>query len=783
MAKGPSQAVHDSARNTIAMDKVINDLRAKKADLERRQKEAISKGDPDEADYLKSELSTVQRTLDARLKDRATVSKPRQEFAKQNQKTANQIHNEWLKARAKGDKKAMAKLEAEHKKVTANQAYAGAALDKGNKNATESASAATTPAPEATTATPAGQNQAGIPALSDDELRKFLGGVLPDEREEVLNKLEAKGGHSIKTAYYGYDKKRANPNMRTASDYRTSLNKLLEEYASPHDLYGIAGMPAIFLDNTDPPGRGDQRGVGYNYLVNNIIYGTYVAFKPGYIEWDITDEEGEGMDSGSIPTGIVGKMFTGTLASNRPQVDQVYRDVARACRICAYMMGLDDVAFPFKLNTIGLKQQEQSWIRNRGNHGGYRSFKGNFLFTSTTGNTKNMMTAEAYRSIGQGLASIVVNRMESPDNKYGSVEIGDAGFFAFRVSGNIEFQDSITNATATNPVKELGDNMLGDTDDLIKYFAGRFGLNPHKDGAGALAYIVGDPMLPEVWNSSSYEKQYSFSIVLSTPYGNPLSVFMNIMYPMIKMCMLALPLGIGGFQTSPPICRVFSAGAINTEYGLITSLSIEKNMKTLNDAGMPTEVTMNVQVTDLNAFLYKEKAGWFNASVKLSTGFSIFLATMIGQNFSTISSGHRQRLNQSLIKVEAADQVGSWAQKIQYWWKDWTAGMFSGAVGYKDSIQLRFTKVSAVWDTVVKYGTQAPLMQTGKEIYGDVNTNKDGTPIAAEVGPNGVAKPVGNLNGVKETSTGNKTTGKKTSAPTKSSSTNRRGRNTINRNK
>ena len=58
---------------------------------------------------------------------------------------------------------------------------------------------------------------------------------------------------------------------------------------------------------------------------------------------------------------------------------------------------------------------------------------------------------------------------------------------------------------------------------------------------------------------------------------------------------------------------------------------------------------------------------------------------MIGQNFSTISSGHRQRLNQSLIKVEAADQVGSWAQKIQYWWKDWTAGMFSGLVGYKDS--------------------------------------------------------------------------------------------------
>ena len=135
-------------------------------------------------------------------------------------------------------------------------------------------------------------------------------------------------------------------------------------------------------------------------------------------------------------------------------------------------------------------------------------------------------------------------------------------------------------------------------------------------------------MLPQVWSSSSYDKSYSFDIVLSTPYGNHLSVFMNIMYPIIKMAILALPLGIGGFQTSPSICRVFSAGAINTEYGLITSLAIEKNMKTLNDAGLPTEVTMHVTLQDLNAYLYKEKAGWFNASVTLSTGFSIFLGTL-----------------------------------------------------------------------------------------------------------------------------------------------------------
>ena len=603
------------------------------------------------------------------------------------------------KANQTGGKAAMDKVKKEHEADQKRLRY----TDKGiteiqNEHAKKNEKVEGSSKASSATTTSVDSSSAN-PLFNDDELKKILG-IMPDDAEKKLDKFEKSAGKSIKTAYYGYDKNITNPDGRTSRAYRSQLNSLIEKYATPHDMYGIGGMPAIFLDNTDPPGKPNSNIVGRNYLINNVLNGTYVAFKPGYIEWAFTDDDASAMESGQKPMGVVGKMFTGTLAHNKPQVDQYYRDVSRACRILSFQMGLNDVAFPFTLNSAGDVQQG-GWFAKRGNQGGYKNVKGNFLFTSTTGNTKHMMTAETYRAIGQSLAAIVVNRQETPGI---GVEKGDAGFVAFRVSGNIEFTDTISNNPAENPVKELADSLFGSTDDLIKYFAGRFGVNPAKEGQGAAAFLVGEPMLPQVWSSSSYDKSYSFDIVLSTPYGNHLSVFMNIMYPIIKMAILALPLGIGGFQTSPSICRVFSAGAINTEYGLITSLAIEKNMKTLNDAGLPTEVTMHVTLQDLNAYLYKEKAGWFNASVTLSTGFSIFLGTLAGVNFSTISIKSRAAISQALTKVESAEHVQSWGTRVNYWFKDFVASLGTPFVNAKESIAMRYAKIS---------GAASGLMQGG----------------------------------------------------------------------
>ena len=230
------------------------------------------------------------------------------------------------KANQTGGKEAMNKVKKSHEADQSRLRYTDKTLtETQNENAQKVGSGALAKGigntlknavNNAANGTSSTESSSATPLFNDEELKKLLG-ILPDEAEKKLDKFEKSAGRSIKTAYYGYDKNITNPDGRTARAYRSQLNSLIEKYATPHDMYGIGGMPAIFLDNTDPPGKPNSNIVGRNYLINNVLNGTYVAFKPGYIEWAFTDDDAAAMEGGQKPMGVVGKMFTGTLAHNR----------------------------------------------------------------------------------------------------------------------------------------------------------------------------------------------------------------------------------------------------------------------------------------------------------------------------------------------------------------------------------------------------------------------------------------------------------------------------------
>ena len=522
----------------------------------------------------------------------------------------------------------------------------------------------------------------------------FLGGSDLEAHTKTIEAIDSGISSGLKNPFNGYTKADSNPHYRATGGYRNSLNNILLKNASPRDIHGISGMPPVFLPNTDPPAvtnSGVKDIVGRHYFRSNIIYATFVAFKPGYVRWDISGQDADSLKEGISPMGIISKAITGTLAYNRANVDQVWRDISRTNRMTAYMMGLNDVAFPFNLSASSQgKQQEKGlfrWIATAGNRSGGKSMKGNWLLASSTQST-NIMTADGYRSIGQMLASLVVNKMESPVMNVAD-DAGDAGFMAFRVSGNIETQEALNNSTKQSPIKEMIDSTLGMTGDVLGHvMKSTFG----EDNI-FVGLMTGRAMIPDVWDNSSFQKSYSFEVVLSSPYGNNLSLFLNIYYPISKMIHLALPMGVGGFQTSPPICRVFSAGSINTEFGIISSLTIDRNMKALSDTGMSTEVTLRVTVDDLNPYLYKEKPGWFNKSVELSTGITIFMATIVGQNISTISRNHRRQWNKALIWQEANQWRESIGDRIAYGLADYASDLLTPFMQASDSWSIKLAKV------------------------------------------------------------------------------------------
>lgn len=502
-----------------------------------------------------------------------------------------------------------------------------------------------------------------------------------------INSVASKAGEEVNLAQLAKAKD---------SYYNLGKKNYIATLTTPHALYGIGGMPASFLPNTDPPTILNPNGVGYTYLTHNVTYGNYIVFQPGYLQWALSGEKIMNIISNpSAAAGTIAQLFTGNLVSNMHAVDTYYQDVERACRVAIYMMGISTARMPFAIGGQTSRKPKAAADRK-----GNQMAGGKGAFGVGAGSSKvntyhfNQMTRWQWRSIGVDLANVIANKNLSDIMTPGEAKEEDLGVVPFFVDGSIDVVNQLTSSTADNPMKEaLG--AMGTTSDLMKMVIGNVGLsnNPIKDSA--IAFFTGQPLMPQIWQSSTFDKSYSCTIKLASHSGHPVSIFMNVIYPLIKLSLLALPLGIGGFQTSPPILRVFSLGSINTEYGLITSFNVAKNMESLTDLGMPSEITIQLNIADLNPFLYKEKPGWFSKSVELSTGFSNWLATIIGINITTIGTGARQTWNKEMKSMDSTMQGNLMRENGIFAFQNFkdTIASFIDGSNSKDGRGLNFTDV------------------------------------------------------------------------------------------
>ena len=132
-----------------------------------------------------------------------------------------------------------------------------------------------------------------------DEAKKYDENKSPDVEfgaedgydKDFLKKWEALG-KKLKPKFSSKDQ--SNPveiektvNKHRFNDAFMATRKRLESYAIKSSIYGIGGMPATYLDNTDPPLPGAKDGLGYQYINTVIRYGTFIAFQPGFITWTI----------------------------------------------------------------------------------------------------------------------------------------------------------------------------------------------------------------------------------------------------------------------------------------------------------------------------------------------------------------------------------------------------------------------------------------------------------------------------------------------------------------
>ena len=108
-------------------------------------------------------------------------------------------------------------------------------------------------------------------------------------------------------------------------------------------------------------------------------------------------------------------------------------------------------------------------------------------------------------------------------------------------------------------------------------------------------------LFPEVWDDSQYSKDYSVSIKLFSPYGDPYSIFTNIYIPMAYLMALVLPIQSSpqGYE-GPFIVKSYVRGMFSCDLGMFNSLSISRGDNSLMTIdGLPTELEITLGLKDL----------------------------------------------------------------------------------------------------------------------------------------------------------------------------------------
>ena len=114
--------------------------------------------------------------------------------------------------------------------------------------------------------------------------------------------------------------------------------------------------------------------------------------------------------------------------------------------------------------------------------------------------------------------------------------------------------------------------------------------------------IAGSKMLfPELWQDSQFSRDYSVTVKFGSPDNDPLSIYLNIIVPLIHTICLAAPKYTGpNSYTAPFLVRAFYQGFFNVNMGIITDLSITKgNEGAWTYDNVPTTIELRISIKDL----------------------------------------------------------------------------------------------------------------------------------------------------------------------------------------
>lgn len=210
------------------------------------------------------------------------------------------------------------------------------------------------------------------------------------------------------------------------------------------------------------------------------------------------------------------------------------------------------------------------------------------------------------------------------------------GAVAFYINSDAQVQENFSNsstqsqlASKINNIGQIGTELqfllgglvgtglpgTGLIDGVQNNFLGanaitNFNMNDYRNSQNILSTIVGNfqtllsggrMIFPEIWSDSTFTKNYNVTLKFNSPDCDNLSIFLNILVPLIHILGMVMPRSAGyNSYISPWIVRAYYKSMFHIDMGLIVGCDIQYgDLGSWNQNGLPTEVTVQLTIKDL----------------------------------------------------------------------------------------------------------------------------------------------------------------------------------------
>ena len=250
----------------------------------------------------------------------------------------------------------------------------------------------------------------------------------------------------------------------------------------------------------------------------------------------------------------------------------------------------------------------------------------------------------------------------------------------YAIGKDVNVSETFSNSTKTNPMVEKMNAQAQDNADdkagggmgfMSKTIQGITGiLTGNKSAAAPLILNFGTKLagnisetaliasgvtrmtMPDVWESSSFSRNYTISFKFHSQYGDKLSIFENVFIPFLSLLVLVMARQVGSMSFTEPFSfKMVMPGMFNVNYGIAESLSVKRGEDS-NDwtvDNLPKTITCDLSVKDFEpmmvmplgsrSFMRSLQEFLFPAS-----GISEYLITMSGMSLDEqLDQGKRFR--------------------------------------------------------------------------------------------------------------------------------------------